>query len=57
MATGRHAEVSHSLRHVTTVLSHSRNPFLTRSDVWVGKKNEPTAKTGLNVGECVSQLA
>lgn len=32
-STGRDAEVSHSLLHVTTVLSHSRNHFLTCSDV------------------------
>lgn len=31
--------------------------FLTSSEVWVARKNEPDVKMCLNVGWCVSQLA
>lgn len=48
--TGVDARVTHSLLHPIAVLPHPPNNFFTSSEVWVEKKNEPSAKTCLNFG-------
>lgn len=57
---GPQAWMLKSHTHYSTSLLCSPHPpshFLTSSEVWVERKNEPDVKICLNVGWCVSQLA